>query len=211
MPFGWNSASGTVTARSVPGTYRARHRCPVTSSQPRSKPPPHRSQAHHALDCGGACQNDEVSPGQGISILGFDGLQQLPGLIKVSVVIPSKLRGETDARTYTGAALGHRSNVKQNMCVRVAVAVMTVRQLLGCEPVVNLCGRVHMHTCGTPHLRLCGAVALGQGIHNPASTMLRPAKPSSEEHCAERSVCCFMLNNSQLATVPHCWSLQVPA
>lgn len=39
MPFGWNSASGTLIARSVPGTYRAHHRCPATSSQPRSKPP----------------------------------------------------------------------------------------------------------------------------------------------------------------------------
>lgn len=55
--------------------------------------------AHHAFNSSGACQHNEVSPGQSIFILGLDWLQKLSRLLKVCVVVPRLLRLKPNACT----------------------------------------------------------------------------------------------------------------
>lgn len=79
--------------------------------------------AHHACDCSGACQHNEVSPGQCIFVLGLYWLQQLARLFKVCVVVPRLLRLKSDACTCvcTRRQQQHKESLRF-CCVKARIA-----------------------------------------------------------------------------------------
>eukprot|EP01084_Bolivina_argentea_P127496 225470_1 len=90
----------------------------------------------HGLDSRGACEDDEVAPGEAQAVFDLDRHQQGPGLVQVGVVRPTLLRLEAmvpalGAAAPVGDAVGARGVPSQSHKERGVVAKVSGPLLLG--------------------------------------------------------------------------------